>query len=81
MCVTYLNGFGIGFVEEIKQCTAKVMRMNVWITKLICNGIKEQIASFIVQVNSQVLQDIHVCIVNDVCDCWILILGTAKINK
>lgn len=83
--VTHLNGFGVGFVEEVQQCTAEVVGVDVRIAQLVSDGVQEQVTPFVVQVDRQVLQDVHMRVVDDVCHGWVLIFGAGndlqKVNK
>lgn len=78
---THLNSFRVGFIEEIKQSAAEVVCMDVWISQLVGDGVEEQIASFVVQIDRQVLQNVHVSVVNDVLHRWILILRATRKEK
>lgn len=57
---TYLNCFGVRFDEQIEQRAAEVMRVAIWVAQLIGHCIQEQIAAFVVQVDNQILEDVHV---------------------
>lgn len=51
------------------------MRVNVWISQLIGDCIQEQVTAFVVQIDCQVLQDVHVSVVDDVRHRRVLALG------
>lgn len=42
------------------------MSVDVGIAQLVGDGVQEQVATLVVQVDSQVLQDVHVGVVDDV---------------
>ena len=71
----HLNRFGIRFIKEVQQRTAEVMRVDIRISQLICDRIEEQVTAFVVQVHCQILQNIHVCVVDDIRHRWILAFG------
>lgn len=73
--VTHLNGFGVRLVEEVQQRAAEVVGVDVGIAQLIGDGVQEQVTAFVVQVNCQVLQDVHVGVVDNVRHGWVLIFG------
>lgn len=70
----YLNSFGISFSEQIQQRTAEIMRMTVREPQLIGDCIQEQIATLVIHVDNQVLENIHVRAMNDGRHIWLLIL-------
>lgn len=55
-----LNGFRVGLGEEIQQRAAEVVRVAVGVPQLVGDGVQEQIASFCVEINGQILEDVHV---------------------
>lgn len=55
-----LNGFGVGLGEEIEQGTAKVMRVAVGKSKLIGDGVDEQVAALGVEIGDEILKDVGV---------------------
>lgn len=59
-CYLFLDGFCVGLGKQVQQCAAEVMGMTVWVPQLVCNCIQEKVPSFGVQVNSQVLEYVHV---------------------
>lgn len=50
------------------------MCMAVGIAQLIGNGIQEQIPSFVIQIDDQILENVHVRTMNDGCHVWYEIL-------
>lgn len=41
----FLNCFWVCFGKEVEKHTAEVVRVTVWISKLVCNGIQKQIST------------------------------------
>lgn len=64
--ITHLNRLRVCFVEKIQQSTAEIMGVNVGISQLVGDCVQEQVSAFVIQVNCQVLQNIHVSVVDDV---------------
>lgn len=56
------------------------MRVNVRVAQLIGDGVQEQIATLVVQVHRQILQNVHVGVVDDVCHCRVLALSAVKVE-
>lgn len=55
----FLDRFLVCFSEQIEQSATEVMCVAVWISKLVGNRIQEQVTTFSIEVNSQILEDIH----------------------
>ena len=51
----------VGLREQRDESTAKEVSVAVWIAELVCDGIKEEVPSLGVQIDHQVLKDVHVC--------------------
>lgn len=50
------------------------MCMTVGVPQLICHRIQEQITSFVIQIDNQILEDVHVRAMNDGRHIWCQIL-------
>lgn len=50
----------IRFSEQIEERAAEVMRMTVRIPQLICYGVQKQVTALGIEVNRQILEDVHV---------------------
>lgn len=61
-----LNCLRIRFGKQMEDRTAEVVCVTVGITQLIGNRIEEQIATLGVQINGQILEDVHVSAVRNV---------------
>lgn len=48
---THLYCLRVGLVKQIQQSAAEVVRVDVGIAQLICDGVQEQVTSFVVQVD------------------------------
>lgn len=55
-----LNCLRVGLGKQMQHRTAEVVRVAVGIAQLVRNRIQEQIATLRIQVNSKILEDIHV---------------------
>ena len=65
-----LNGLQVGFGEEIQQSAREIMRVRVGITQLIGDGVEEQISAFRIEIDGQVLENVHVRGMGDGGDGW-----------
>ena len=65
-----LNGLQVGFGEEIQQSAREVMRVRVGITQLIGDGVEEQVSAFRIEIDGQVLENVHVRGMGDGGDGW-----------
>ena len=56
----FLQSFRIGFGKEIQECVAEIMRMRIRIAQMISHGIQEDVTTLCIEINGQVLKDVHV---------------------
>lgn len=62
---SYLDCFGVGLDKQVEKSATEVVSVTVWIAQLISDCVQEQISSFVIQINCQVLENVHVRAVND----------------
>lgn len=55
--------------------------MTVWISQLVGNDIEEQVTALVVEINNQILQDVHVRTMENRGHIGNQILGAEKMNK
>ena len=55
-----LDRFLVGLGKQVQESAGKVLRMAVWIAQLICDTVEEKVASLRIQIDSQILKDVHV---------------------
>lgn len=60
-----LDGLGVGLGEQIEQGAAEVVRVAVGIAQLIGDRVEKQIAALRVEVDGEILKDVHVRRVGD----------------
>lgn len=61
----FLNDFLVRFGKEVEQNTAKVVGMAIGVAQLVCNGAEEVVAPLGVEVDNQLLEDVHERAVRD----------------
>ena len=55
-----LDGLGVGLGEEVEQRAGEVVRVRVGVAQLVGDAVEEVVAALRLQVDRQVLEDVHV---------------------
>lgn len=55
-----LDRLGVRLGEQVEQRAAEVVRVRVRVSHLVGDRIQKQVASFGVQIDGQILEDVHV---------------------
>lgn len=55
-----LDRFLIGLSKQVQQSAGKVLSMAVWIAQLIRDTVEEKVTTLRIQIDGQILKDVHV---------------------